>query len=756
MNTIIQFMKRHYKIIVLVLAISLGLWSFVPKTNSDPEKDKLLLELLTYVIEKGHYSPAAIDDDFSKGVYKDYFEAIDPSKRFFLQSDMDEFSKYELEIDDQIKNKDLSFFNLTYTRLIKRMEEGKEYYKSALKNPIDYSVNENINTDYEKAPYCTSVDELKERWRKQVKLTTLASLVEKQKIQEEYIKNKNKTPEEKLAEYRKKQGANLNKEAEAKFIEGLSKKDTISTKTFAEMEKQTRITAEKSLNDTFTFIKDLNKEDWFGIFLNIIATRFDPHTSYFPVDEKEKFDVSMSGKLEGIGARLQKKNDYTEITELISGGPAWKQKELEAGDLVLKVAQGDNEPVDVVGMRIDDVVKKIKGPKGTEVRLTVKKQDGSIKVITIIRDEVEIEETYAKSSIVEKNGVKYGIIYLPKFYIDFVDKDSRDAGKDIAIEVKRLKNEGVKGIVMDVRDNGGGSLKTVVDIGGLFIEKGPIVQIKSAAGKKEVLYDNDSKVEWDGPLVIMTNEFSASASEILAAAMQDYKRAVVIGSKQTYGKGTVQNVIDLNQFVRGSTYGDLGALKTTTQKFYRINGGSTQLEGVKSDIVMPDAYAYLKMGERDVDNAMPWDKIDAADYSLWNKQLNLDLAITNSKKRLAANPQMQLIDENAKWREERSKEDVYSLQIDKFKLEQKQLEESNKKFKSIEDYNNKLKFKSLPYEEVQIATDVTLKEKRNRWHESLSKDIYIEEAIHVLDDLQPTAAKKELNTKLKKAKGIKS
>jgi carboxyl-terminal processing protease len=756
MNTIIQFMKRHYKIIVLVLSISLGLWSFIPKTSSDSDKDKLLLELLTYVIEKGHYNPSAIDDNFSKGVYKDYFEAIDPSKRFFLQSDMDEFSEYEFEIDDQIKNKDLSFFNLTYNRLLQRMEESKDYYKSALKNPIDYSVNENINTDYEKAPYCTSEEELKERWRKQIKLTTLASLVEKQKIQEEFIKNKNKTPEEKLTEYRKKQGANLNKEAEAKFIKGLSKKDTISTKTFAEMEKQTRLSAEKSLDDTFTFIKDLDKEDWFGIFLNIIATRFDPHTAYFPADEKEKFDVSMSGKLEGIGARLQKKSDYTEITELISGGPAWKQKELEAGDLVLKVAQGDNEPVDVVGMRIDDVVKKIKGPKGTEVRLTVKKQDGSIKVITIIRDEVEIEETYAKSSIVEKNGVKYGIIYLPKFYIDFENKDNRDAGKDIAIEVKRLKNVGVQGIVMDVRDNGGGSLKTVVDIGGLFIEKGPIVQIKSAAGKKEVLYDKDPKVEWDGPLVIMTNEFSASASEILAAAMQDYKRAVVIGSKQTYGKGTVQNVIDLNQFVRGSTYGDLGALKTTTQKFYRINGGSTQLEGVKSDIVMPDAYAYLKMGERDIDNAMPWDRIDAADYSLWNKQLNLDLAIANSKKRLAANPQMQLIDENAKWREERSKEDVYSLQIDKFKQEQKQLEESNKKYKSIEDYNNKLKFKSLPYEEAQIATDITLKEKRNRWHESLSKDIYIEEAIHVLDDLQPTAAKKELNTKLKKAKGIKS
>jgi len=407
-------------------------------------------------------------------------------------------------------------------------------------------------------------------------------------------------------------------------------------------------------------------------------------------------------------------------------------------------------------MRLDDVVKKIKGPKGTEVRLTVKKPDGAIKVITIIRDEVEIEETYAKSSIVEKNGVKYGVIYLPKFYIDFENKDSRDAGKDIAIEIERLKNEGVKGIIMDVRDNGGGSLKTVVDIGGLFIEQGPIVQIKSAAGKKEVLYDKDPKVEWDGPLVIMTNEFSASASEILAAAMQDYKRAVIIGSKQTYGKGTVQNVIDLNQFVRGNTLGDLGALKTTTQKFYRINGGSTQLEGVSSDIVMPDSFAYLKMGERDVDNAMPWDKIDPAEYNLWTKQTNFESAIANSKKRLEINPQMKLIDENAKWRELRSKEDVYSLQIDKFKQEQKKLEESSKKFKSIEDYSNKFQFKSLPYEEAQMTNDATLKEKRNRWHESLSKDIYVEEAIHVLDDLQSGIAKKEMTNKLKKDKAVKS
>lgn len=720
-----QFMKKNYKILLVVLTLSialLGFSLFPSKKDSDPEKDKLLIELLTFVIEKGHYNPAAIDDNFSKGVYKDYLNALDPSKRFFLQSDIDEFAKYETQIDDQILNKELSFFELTYSRLMQRMEESKSYYKDALANPFDYNADETFNADYEKLPYCKSTKELKERWRLQVKLSALSTLVEKQKLEED-----------------KKKDAEAGK--------------NYTPKSFEQMEKESRESTLSSLNDNFSFIKDLDREDWFSIYINAISSRFDPHTSYFAPNEKERFDLSMSGKLEGIGARLQKKNDFTEVSELISGGPAWRGKQLESGDVILKVAQGDAEPVDVVGMRLDDVVKKIKGPKGTEVRLTVKKQDGTIKVITIIRDEVEIEETYVKSSVVEKDGYKYGIIYLPKFYIDFEDQNSRDAGKDVAIEVERLKKEGVQGIVMDVRDNGGGSLKTVVDIAGLFIEQGPIVQIKSAAGKKEVLYDRDAKVQWDGPLVVMINEFSASASEILAAAIQDYKRGVVIGSKQSYGKGTVQNVIDLNQFVRGSTYGDLGALKTTTQKFYRINGGSTQLEGVKSDIAIPDKYAYLKMGERDIDNAMPWDKIDPANYNIWDKQNNFELAIKKSKARMQANSQLQLIDDNAKWLDERNKENVYSLNIDKFKAEQKALEEKNKKYKPIADYKNEFIFNSLPYELEAMAKDNVLKEKRERWHESLSKDIYIEEAIHILNDLQ-MENNKGLSNKLKKEKVV--
>ena len=753
MDTIINFMKRNYKILIAVVLLSATLFAF--KMNSykseDPEKDKMLMELLAFVIEKGHYNPAIIDDEFSKGIYKDYIEALDPSKRFFLQSDIDEFSKYETLLDDQFLNKDLSFFNLTYNRLMKRMEEGKNLYKDILSKPFDYTIDESFNTDYENAPYAKNAQELKEKWRKQIKLSTLSSLTDRLKIQE----NKEKGIDEKSSKN------NSDVIHPTDIIENSAIEKDNSTdgkpKTFEELEKITRESSLKSLDEYFGFMKELTRDDWFSVYINSITARFDPHTNYFPPEEKERFDVSISGKFEGIGARLQKKNDFTEITELISGGPAWRGKLLEAGDVIMKVAQGNKEPVDIVGMRLDDVVKKIKGPKGSEVRLTVKKVDGTIKTISIIRDIVEIEETYVKSSVVERNGMKYGVIYLPKFYIEFENRDGRDAGKDVAAEVKSLKNAGVNGIVFDVRDDGGGSLSTVVDIAGLFIEQGPIVQVKSTGRQKEVLYDRDKKIEWDGPLVIIVNSFSASASEILAAAIQDYKRGIIIGSKQTYGKGTVQNVIDLNQFVRSSDKGDLGALKTTTQKFYRINGGSTQLEGVNSDIVMPDRYAYLKMGERDIENAMPWDKIDPAQYNTWTDNAKFEKAIANSKSRIAQHQQFNLIEENAKWIDERSKENDYSLKFEDFKKNQKTIEETNKKYKAIADYNYNLKFTSLPQEAEAMKTDTSLKEKRERWHESLSKDIYVEEALNVLDDLQAKpVVKKEVSAIPKNKKLVKS
>ena len=714
MKRIVEFMKRNYKVILLVTALSAILWSFIPREKTeDPEKDKLLLELLTFVLEKGHYSPVEINDDFSKKVYKKYLDNIDPTKRFFIQSDIDEFSKYETSIDDMIKNKDLTFFNLTNARLLKRMSESREIYEDVLSKPFDFTAKESINVDYEKLPFSKSKSELKDRWRKQLKLSALSSITDKEQLEEDKKKKDN----------------------------------AYEMKSFDVIEKEVRENSLKSLNEYFDFIeKELERDDWFAIFLNSIVERFDPHTFYFSPDDKEKFDVSMSGTFQGIGARLQKKESGVEVSELISGGPAWRGKELEAGDLILKVAQGKEEPLDIAGMRLDDVVKKIKGPKGTEVRLTVKKVDGTIKVISIIRDEVETEETFAKSSIVVKDGKKYGIIYLPKFYISFENKENRDAFKDVAAEIEKLKAQNIDGLVMDLRDNGGGSLETVVKMVGLFTPDGPIVQVKAPGRNPEILPDPDKKVQYDGPLVVMINNFSASASEIFAAAIQDYKRGIIVGSKHSYGKGTVQNVIDLNQFIRGNSYGDLGALKTTIQKFYRINGGSTQREGVKSDIVFPDRFSYLDMGERDEESALPWDKIEPAKYQPLN--VNFDNVIANSKKRIAANPTFNLIDENAKWIFERKDENDFSLNLNDFKREIAAADVKIKKFKAISDYNNKYTFTSLPDEVALFEKDTLLKQKRERWHEDLQKDVYMEETLNIISDMKSLAKGKGLPQKL--------
>ncbi len=707
-------MKRNYKVILLITALSAILWSFVPsEKKEDPEKDKLLLELLTFVLEKGHYSPIELNDDFSKKVYKKYLENIDPTKRFFIQSDMDEFSKYETSIDDMIKSKDITFFNLTNSRLLQRMKESRDIYENVLSKSFDFNSKETINVDYDKLPISKNKSELVERWRKQLKLSALSSITDKQKLEEDKHKD------------------------DASY----------EMKSFEVIEKEVRESSLKSLNEYFDFIeKELDRDDWFAIFLNSIVERFDPHTFYFSPDDKEKFDVSMSGTFQGIGARLQKKETGVEISELISGGPAWRGKELEAGDLILKVAQGKEEPLDIAGMRLDDVVKKIKGPKGTEVRLTVKKVDGTIKVISIIRDEVETEETFAKSSVVEKEGKKYGIIYLPKFYISFENKENRDAFKDVAAEIEKLKAQNIDGLIMDLRDNGGGSLETVVKMVGLFIPDGPIVQVKAPGRNPEILPDPDKKVQYDGPLVVMINNFSASASEIFAAAIQDYKRGIVVGSKHSYGKGTVQNVIDLNQFIRGNSFGDLGALKTTIQKFYRINGGSTQREGVKSDIVFPDRFAYLDMGERDEESALPWDKIAPAKYEPLN--INYDNVIANSKKRIATNNTFKLIDENAKWIYERKDENVISLNLIDFNKEIALADAKIKKFKQISEYNNKFQFQSLPDELALFENDTLLKQKRERWHEEMQKDVYIEETLNVISDIKLLMKGKGLTQKL--------
>ncbi len=710
-----RLMKKNLKILLLCVFVAVASCSFTSKEFNDPDKDKLLVDLITYVLEKGHYDPKEMDDAFSAGVYKDFINTMDPLKRYFLASDIVDFSIYETEIDDQIRNKDLAFFNLVHERYLERLAATKDIYKDVLSKPFDYTQDESINVDYDQLPYAKNKKELKERWRQQLKFSTIANYYDLVDEKETSVANK--------------------KEA---FINGEDFVESENAKmTHAEMEEKARSISETSLNDYYEFVDDLQRKDYFAQFLNVVVEEYDPHTNYFAPPDRDRFDLRMSGKLEGIGARLQKKNDYIKVVEVISGGPVWRGEHMDVGDVIMKVKQEDeDEPVSIVGMRVDDAVKLIKGPKGTKVTLTIKRVDGMIEEETITRDIVELEETYAKSSIIEKDDKKYGLINLPAFYFDMNDYGERNAASDVKTEINNLKKEGMEGLVLDLRGNGGGSLKTAVDIAGLFIKDGPVVQVASGGSKKEVLKDTDKDIVWDGPLVILVNELSASASEILAAAMQDYKRGIIIGSEQSYGKGTVQNMVDLNRWLRKNDMGDMGALKLTTQKFYRVNGGSTQLEGVKSDVVMPDRYSYIEIGERDYDNPLPYDKISPANYDVWDGYIDYEGTIKRSKERMEKSAQLSLIDENARWIKKSRDENMVTLNFDKYLAEIERRKEETKKFDGIEAYDNKLSYRSLPNEIALIKQDTTLGEKRKRWHKNLAGDIYIEEAVNVLQDLK--------------------
>ena len=714
-------MKRNFAYALLGMLLSVASCSFTNKSFENDDKDKLLLDLITYVLEKGHYEPKNINDDFSVSVFEDFIDVIDPTKRYFLAEDIKEFEQFKFQIDDQIKSTDISFFNLVYDRLIQRMDDAKGIYKEVLDTPFDYSEKEDIDIDYEKLPFAASRDDLKERWRQQLKYATLGTYDSKVRKVTKDAKTEKSLENDQVVE-------KVTKEA----VDDLAKE----AMTPKEAEISSRESTKKTLDEFFDFVSDLERKDWFVQYINTIVDEFDPHTYYFAPEDKEKFDVSMSGKFEGIGARLQKKPEGAKIVDIISGGPVWRDGQLEVGDEIMKVGQEGEEPINIVGMRLDDAIKLIKGAKGTTVDLTVRKIDGSMEVVSLVRDVVELEESFAKSANIIKDDQKFGLIDLPKFYVDFDDYTERNAATDVAKEVDRLKEAGVEGLILDLRDNGGGSLKTVVEMAGLFIKDGPIVQVRSSGKGKDVYDDKDERIQWDGPLVILVNELSASASEILAAAMQDYKRAIVIGSKQTFGKGTVQNVIPLENIVRSNEHGDLGAIKLTTQKFYRINGGSTQLEGVKSDVVVPDKYSYIDLGERDQSNPLKWDKISPADYKSWDGYIDYDRTIANSKKRMDNSPQIKLIEENAKWLKSKQDETVISLNYDRYVSDEEKAKERSKHFKTITDYDSKLTFESLKYEKDLFTKDSVLREKRDRWHKNLAKDVYVEEAVNVLQDLK--------------------
>ena len=670
--------------------------------KKDPEKDKILIYVLKNILTRGHFMVKDMNDDFSEQVYTSFIEGLDPSKRYFTQKDLKEFSKFKYEIDNQLLQDDVSFYNTVYNSFTKKIKNAKFYYGELLAQPFSFKKDETIDIDYDKVPFAKNENELINFWRKQLKLNVLSR-----------VQNK-----------LEKQDAKIKKDAK------------IIAKSFKDLEKEARAEVLKNMNELYLRIEELEHEDWFSTFLNSVVGAFDPHTTYMAPRTKERFDQDMSGKLEGIGARLLKKGIYTEIFELVSGGPAWKQGELEAGDIILEVAQAEKKPLDIVGMRLDDAIKFIKGKKGTEVRLTVKKKlDGTTRIISIIRDVVELEETFVKSTIVEKEGKKYGLIDLPRFYIDFSDMNSRDSAKDMEKEIARLKSENVSGLLIDLRNNGGGSLKTAIEIAGLFITEGPVVQVKYRGQDPIVKNDENPIMQWDGAVVVLVNELSASASEIFAAAMQDYGRAVIIGGNQTYGKGTVQSVIPINNFYPNYEK-DLGAIKMTIQKFYRVNGGSTQIEGVYSDIAMPNKYSYMKFGERDLSGALIWDKVPQAKYTKTNSYENFSDVVNKSKNRIASNEKFKLINRYAKWLKENQENTSYSLNFKAFSQESALLETASKKYTDAFKHQSKLNFKSPKYEFPLMEKDSVLLDKRTAWHKNLAKDIYVTEALNVLKDLK--------------------
>jgi len=683
-------MKFNFLHIVAIVAIILFGFSFSEDKFSDPNKEKLLIEVVKYVVEKGHYSTLDINDDISEKIYNTYLEQLDAQKRFFLQSDIRQFEKYKLKLDDQLKDQDLTFFNLVYETSRKRINEVKNYYEEIMNNSFDFSSNEDINLDFENKSYARNSNEIKNRWRKQLKYSTLDIISLKLGDSIKVIDNKTRN------------------------------------------ESMTLI--KKNTDDFFDYVEEMDRDDWFANYINAFLNQLDPHTVYFNPEDKDRFDTNISGKFDGIGARLQKTEGTVKIVDIIVGGPIWKDKLLDVGDIILKVAQENQDPVNIIGMKLDDAIKLIKGPADSFVTLTVKKISGEIKDVLIKRGVVELEELYAKSTLINKGDKNYGYISLPKFYIDFSDRKSRNSANDVKNEIIKLKNNGISGLILDLRNNGGGALQTVVDMTGLFIERGPIVQVKSTGNRKQILYDKDPQVVWDGPLVILMNKMSASASEILAGALQDYNRAVIIGNEKSFGKGTVQNVIDLNRFISNSSY-DLGALKITTDKFYRINGESVQLEGVKSDIVIPDSYKYIFNGEKDEKNPLQWDKITPANFDKWAKRDYLNKISSENQSRIDNDDYYSLINDRAQWLKDQQSNKTISLNFNSYNSFLTKQREKNKRFESLNKYENTLNFKLLKTEKQYIMSNKELLSSRNRWHRNLTKDLYLEEGVKALEML---------------------
>jgi carboxyl-terminal processing protease len=712
MQKLKHFMKTRKGLILIAIVLFGGLF-FAFRTIGHKESNNLvtlqqrLLNAVGALLEQEHYSPKPINDAFSKQIFTTYLDQLDGDKSLFLQADINELKKYENSIDDEIHGATLQFQPAVSMIYEKRVNEAIQLYKEIVSKPFDFSVYESVQLDGEKLNFAVNEAERKDRWRKKIKYYTLERFVD---LVEEREKNKNK------AGYISKPDDSL------------------------EIEARSKVT--KSIERSFNRIKtSYTEEERFNAFVNVVTNLMDPHTDYFPPVEKRGFDEKMSNQFYGIGAQLQQDDNGIKIASVVNGWPASRSGKIVVGDLIIKVAQGAAEPVDVSGYDVTDAVKLIRGNKDTEVRLTVKKQDGSIIVVSMIREKIEQDEGLARSAVVQNGKDKIGYIALPDFYANFEDKNGYRCSEDVAKEVVKLKAENVKGIVIDLRNNGGGSLVEVVKMVGLFIKTGTVVQVKERDGRVDnrTWRDNDESVLYDGPLTVLVNELSASASEIFAAAIQDYKRGIIIGSTSTYGKGTVQRPIPFGKPIdmySGRT--EYGAVALTFQKFYRVNGGSTQLNGVVPDVIIPDTYEYLKIREKDNPSALPWDAIAKTDYQFWTSNVSTDLSVISKQmqQKIQTDPNLNLLQENLKWLS-KNNESAINLKLNKYKDQQKQIvttvNQNNNLIKLKEDlnvialeadkdkfYNNPDKTKGIRYQE---------------WLKFLKTDMHIEASVKVIQEI---------------------
>jgi carboxyl-terminal processing protease len=695
--------KRNLPIVLLILGAGVFVaFRTLGIGKNPPTKYEKILHNVGEMLEEIHYSPKHIDDKFSKEVFAKYLADVDVEKNVLMQSDVDALSPYSTKIDDEILGTaPIQFVPAVEEIYKKRLAETALIYKDILSKPFDFSKDETVSLDYDKISYPKTDEERRDAWRKRLKFLTLERYSDLLDGQE-------------------------NNKGKADF----------KAKTNEELEKDARARTMKIMDRYYERLNlKMTADDRFNMFVQTIVQCMDPHTDYFPPVEKRYFDEQMSGHFFGIGASLKDDDGNIKIATLISGSPAFKSGLIHEGDIIMKVGQGNQEPADLTGYLVEDAVKLIRGTKGTEVKLTLKKTDGAIKVVSLVRDEiVQDESTFARSTIVTGPKGKIGYIYLPEFYADFDNANGSHCSIDVAREVMKLKEQKVDGIVIDLRNNGGGSLTDVVQMVGLFIDQGPVVQVRDRDGRPHIWPDPNKSVLYDGPLAVMVNELSASASEIFAAAIQDYHRGIIIGSTSTYGKGTVQRPIGLEKtlgFMDANS--DLGTLKLTLQKFYRISGGSTQLRGVASDIVLPDLDEFSKIREKDNPDALPWDEIQKAEYTPWKYAYDINSIRSLSTERLRNNSAFNLIHTDAVWLNKKDK--VSSLNLERYRGEQKEFRSTMKQIDTLSKLTAELNVQSLPQDINKYAADKDKATRYQNWLKSLRTDIWLGETVNVLDDM---------------------